>query len=59
MLMFLFCCPILLVRMGAGYMVANANLGEEAMEFLVFTSPIHLDYYDFLDQRGALTGSET
>jgi hypothetical protein len=34
--------------MRAGHMVANANLGEEAMEFLVFTSQVCLDYYDLL-----------
>jgi hypothetical protein len=42
-----FNCPILLVRMGAGYMVANANFGQEAMKSLVFTSLVRLDCYDF------------
>jgi hypothetical protein len=47
MMVFSFNCPILLVRMGAGDMMVNFNFGEEAMESLIFTSPVHLDRYDF------------
>jgi hypothetical protein len=32
---------------GAGDMMVNFNFGEEAMESLIFTSPVHLDRYDF------------
>jgi hypothetical protein len=43
MMMLPFNQAILLVGIGVGDMVANADLREESMELLVFTSPVCLD----------------
>jgi hypothetical protein len=51
MTMFSFNCTILLVCMGARYMMVDFNFGEETMESLVFTSPVSLDHYDFLIKK--------
>jgi hypothetical protein len=37
---------VLLVGVGAGDMVANADFREESMELLVFASPLRLDGND-------------